>query len=249
LHSIPAAFLNKRQIRKHKEKDQRVTKWATATFDKNEELKKLMMLGTEDQEKDIVNIYTPLEAIEEIKNQSIHKVDESIDICVKLGIDPVKSDQQIRGTIVLPGGIGREVKIAVFTSKDNIELAKNTQADMIIDLVRISEITAENLDFQKLVATKDVINLLKPYGRTIGPLGLMPNIKSGTLVETQDLQETIKILKAGRIEVKNDVFGIVHACIGKRKFEKERLLENLKTIAEFLKQLKPEKARGEYFKW
>lgn len=120
---------------------------------------------------------------------------------------------------------------------------------MIIDLARISEITAENLDFQKLVATKDVINLLKPYGRTIGPLGLMPNIKSGTLVDAENLKETIKILKAGRIEVKNDVFGIIHACIGKRRFENDKLLENLKTIAEFLKNSKPEKARGEFFRW
>lgn len=189
------------------------------------------------------------EVIEAIKAQEACSFDESIDIIIKLGIDPIKSDQQVRGTINLPGGTGRDVRVAIFTSEENIKLAEAASADKIITLQEISEINNGNLDFDVLIATKEVIKLLKPYGRTIGPLGLMPNLKSGTLVLPVDLADTVSVLKAGRIEVRNDKVGIIHACIGKRKFDNEKLNANLNSVISTLKAMKPEKFKGDLFKW
>ena len=120
---------------------------------------------------------------------------------------------------------------------------------MIVNLDLIREITADNLPFDKLISTHDVIKNLKPFGKSIGPLGLMPNVKSGTLVNGDELAETVKNLKAGRIEVKNDSFSIVHACLGKRRFTKEALLTNMKAIIQSVHKVKPEKTKGDYFVW
>ena len=120
---------------------------------------------------------------------------------------------------------------------------------MIINLEQIRDITAENLSFDKLICTNDVIKNLKPFGKTIGPLGLMPNVKSGTLVNGEDIVETVKTLKAGRIEVKNDHHSIVHACLGKRRFTKEQLVDNMKAIIKSIDKIKPEKVKGEFFVW
>lgn len=167
-----------------------------------------------------------------------------------LGIDPIKSDQQVRGTVVLPAGTGRKITIAIFTSEENRKFAEAANADMIVDLNYISEITAENLAFDTLIATKEVIQKLKPLGRTIGPLGIMPNLKSGTLVTPEELELTVKTLKAGKIEFRNDTLGMVRACIGKRRFGHEDLLSNLKEIKTRLDDLRPDIIKPKsYYKW
>lgn len=251
LTHLPMAFLNKRQRVKIRMKEYRKKKQSEASFNKTTELRKIMNIEVVQNKssKDDVVILEPAEAFKEIEAQMKTHIDESIDLCIKLGIDPVKSDQQVRATVTLPAGTGREVKVAIFTSQENMALAQNSGADLIVDLNHIRDLTAETLSFDKLVATSEVIKLLKPFGRTIGPLGLMPNVKSGTLVEPNELLDTVKILKAGRIEVRNDNHAIVHACIGKRRFPNESLLENLKAVVSKLNQIKPENLKGEYFKW
>lgn len=250
LHRLPLANINRKQRLKRKLKQHRKEKLATATFNRNDELKKLMEIqATETSSRKTFKTFTPLEAFEEIEKQYKSKIDESIDMCMKLGIDSKKSDQQVRGIVVMPSGTGREVKIAIFTSQENMRFAEKAGADMIIGIDVIKDLDPEKIPFDKLIATSDVIKNLKPFGRTIGPLGLMPNAKSGTLVEPSELESTVKNFKEGRIEVKNDNFSIIHACIGKRRFTKEQLLINFQAIVRRLQQLRPEKQKGEYFVW
>jgi large subunit ribosomal protein L1 len=151
--------------------------------------------------------------------------------------------------VTLPAGTGKEIRVAIFTSDDFKHIAEKTKADMIIDITRISELTADNIDFDELVATKDVIKQLKPYGRTIGPLGLMPNIKSGTLVDPDDLEDTINNLKAGQIEIRADSNSLIVANLGKRKFTQDELYTNFKAVIKAIEGMKPEKIKSKYYKW
>mmetsp|Transcript_15588 Transcript_15588/g.15401 ORF Transcript_15588/g.15401 Transcript_15588/m.15401 type:complete len:262 (+) Transcript_15588:2-787(+) len=202
LHSTPMAMLNKRQRLKIALKQQRKEKLMRMRG----ETVKGPNTNSEEEE------HPPAEEVlEKIETEMKTHIDESIDIIIKLGIDPTKSQQQVRGTIVLPAGSGRDRKIAIFTTDQHSELAKESGADMFPTLEEISQITADNIEFETLLATKDAIKFLKPLGRTIGPLGLMPNLKSGTLVDPEELVSTVKVLKAGKIEVRNDHQAIIHA--------------------------------------
>lgn len=247
LHNLPMAFLNKRQRRKIRERNQRQQRYRQASFIKSEAFK----VASQNTKKDEGIVYSLEEAFEEIESQDKpENIDESIDVCIKLGIDPIKSDQQVRAVVELPAGTGREIKVAVFTSQESMPIAQKAGADMIVDLDHISEITAETLQFDTLLATRDVINLLRPFGRTIGPLGLMPNVKSGTLVNPDELQSTVKSLKAGKIEIRNDSHAVLHACLGKRRFTREQLIENFEAIGEKLKEKKPDLIQAKkYIKW
>lgn len=251
LHNhLPIRNLNKKQKIKLRVRELRKRKLSQASFNKAEELRKLSNYTSDAaSEKKDEKIYSPLEALEEINKQPECPHDESIDLCIKLGIDPIKSDQQVRAVVPLPGGTGREVKVAIFTTDAFMDIAKEAGADLIVDLNHIRELNSKNLTFDILLTTKESINLLKPFGKTIGPLGLMPNIKSGTLVDSSELQSTVKVLKAGRIEVRNDDSGILHACIGKRRFPQDALYDNLKSLVNTLNEKKPEKAKGIYYRW
>jgi len=170
LFNFPSFSISKSQRRNRGLRKYRSEIQKQATFNKADALKDLVQIQVKETGagKDL-KIYSPMEAIEDIKEkQDPHKTDENINLYIRLGIDATKSDQQVRGTIVLPAGTGKETKVAIFTSDDFKHIAAKTKADMIIDLNHIKEITPDNLKFDVLVATNDVIKLLKPFGRTIG---------------------------------------------------------------------------------
>lgn len=239
-----------KRMKKQLVKEFRRRKLAQASFNKSEELKKLSNYTPEKSKKEDVKIYSPFEALSEIiENQPELPFDESIDLCIKLGIDPIKSDQQVRAVVTMPSGTGRENRVGIFTTDEHLPIAEKAGADLIVNLNMIQDLNPKEIPFDTLIATTEAVKLLKPFGRTIGPLGLMPNIKSGTLVSPDDLEETVKGFKAGRIEIRNDDYAIVHACIGKRRFGKQDLFANLKALVDTLHDRKPEKSKGAYFRW
>lgn len=239
-----------KRLKKQLIKEFRNRKLAQASFNKSEELKKLSNYTPEKTKKEDEIIYTPYEALKEIlANQEQLPFDESIDLCIKLGIDPIKSDQQVRAVVPMPSGTGRENRVGIFTTDEHLSIAEKAGADLIVNLNMIQDLNPKEIPFDTLIATTEAVKLLKPFGRTIGPLGLMPNIKSGTLVSPDALADTVKGFKAGRIEIRNDDYAIVHACIGKRRFGKDDLFTNLKALVDTLHSKKPEKSKGAYFRW
>lgn len=177
------------------------------------------------------------------------KKNESIDMIIRLGIDTNVSSQQVRGTVVMPGGTSKEETICVLTSPDYEGIATEAGADMLVTEELLNQIqeTGE-VGFSKLIATRESVKDLKPFARVLGPLGLFPNAKSGTLVGTNDLEETIKTFKAGKIELRSDIGGQIKACLGKATFDNEKLISNFDAVIDFLKRAKPEEFKGLYMK-
>lgn len=168
---------------------------------------------------------------------------------IRLGIESNMSSQQVRGTVVMPGGTSKEETICVLTTSDFKDRASEAGADMFVteELLKTIQETGE-VGFSKLIATRESVKELKPFARVLGPLGLFPNAKSGTLVSTADLEETIKTFKAGQIEVRSDVGGQVKACLGKASFDNEKLQANFDAVMTFLRNSKPEEFKGTFFK-
>ncbi len=186
------------------------------------------------------------EAIKLVKESSYTKFDEAVDLAVNLGVDPRKSDQMVRGTVVLPHGIGKKVRVLVFAKGEKEKEAADAGADYVGAEDLVEKITKGWLDFDKSVATPDVMGLVGKLGKILGPRGLMPNPKLGTV--TFDVAKTVKEIKAGKVEYKTEKAGIVHVPIGKVSFGADKLLENAKTIINSIIKAKPATSKGKYLK-
>jgi large subunit ribosomal protein L1 len=191
-------------------------------------------------------VYTVTEALTLLKTLPLAKFRESMDLSVNLGIDPRKSDQAVRGSVVLPKGTGREIRVAVFTSAANAEAAQKAGAD-VVGLEDLAEkVKAGEMNFDVVVATPDAMRIVGQLGQVLGPRGLMPNPKDGTV--TADVVSAVKNAKAGQVRYRTDKAGVIHCPIGKVDFETADLVQNLEAILIALKKAKPSSAKGIYFK-
>ncbi len=172
--------------------------------------------------------------------------DETVDVAVRLGVDPRHADQMVRGTVALPHGTGKEVRVAVFAKGEKEKEAQEAGADFVGAEDLAEKIQGGWTDFDRAIATPDMMAVVGKLGRILGPRGLMPNTKSGTV--TFDLAKAVKEIKAGKIEFRVDKGGVVHAPIGKKSFGPEKILENLNSLMETLLRLKPASAKGTYIK-
>ncbi|MCU4137166.1 50S ribosomal protein L1 [Buchnera aphidicola (Sitobion miscanthi)] len=195
---------------------------------------------------DFKKFYHIDEIINLLKKSSQVKFNESIDIAINLGINPKKSDQNIRGSVVLPNGVGRIVRVAVFTQGNNVEIAKNAGAEFI-GMEDLSEkIKKEGVNFDIVIASPDAMKVVTQLGQILGPRNLMPNPKLGTI--TTNIAEAIKNAKTGQVRYRNDKNGIIHATIGRINFNIKHIKENLNIFLESIKKSKPPQSKGTYIK-
>jgi len=191
--------------------------------------------------------YNPGEALDLAIKTSKAKFDETIELAVKLGVDPRHADQQVRGAVVLPHGTGKTVKVLVFAKGDKAREAEAAGADFVGAEELVEKIQKENwFDYDVVVATPDMMGVVGKLGRVLGPKGLMPNPKSGTV--TFDVTRAIAEIKAGKVEYRVDKTSIVHVPLGKRSFGVEKLADNFRTLMEAVVKAKPAAAKGQYLK-
>jgi large subunit ribosomal protein L1 len=190
--------------------------------------------------------YEFADAVESAIQASYAKFDETVDVSVKLGVDPRHADQMIRGTVVLPHGLGKEVKVLVFAKGEKEAEAKEAGADFVGNDELIEKIQGGWFGFDKAVATPDMMGSVGKIGRVLGPRGLMPNAKTGTV--TFDVAKAVQELKAGKIDFRVEKAGIVHAPMGKVSFGTEKLVQNLSAFLETIVRLKPSSSKGTYLK-
>ena len=192
-------------------------------------------------------VYSKEEAVKLVKETSISKFDGSVEVAMRLNLDTKKADQQLRGAIVLPKGTGKNIRVLVIARGENAEKAKNAGADYVGDIDMIEKIEKENwFDFDTMIATPDMMPLLGKIGRVLGPRGLMPNPKTGTV--TMDVEKAVNEVKAGRVEYRTDSFGNIHGIIGKVSFSEEDLLANLDAFVAAILKVKPATVKGDYVK-
>lgn len=195
---------------------------------------------------DATKVYSIEDAVALLKELSTVKFAESVDLSVNLGIDARKSDQNVRGSTVLPNGTGKDVRIAVFAQGANAEAAKEAGADVVGMEDLAEQIKSGDLNFGVVIASPDAMRVVGQLGQVLGPRGLMPNPKVGTV--TPDVATAVKNAKAGQARFRTDKNGIIHACIGKVAFEPNAIKENAEAIIADLKRLKPSSAKGVYLK-
>lgn len=188
----------------------------------------------------------PNEAISIVKKVAPAKFDETVEVAVRLGVDPRHADQQVRGAVVLPNGTGKTAKVLVFAKGEKHKEAEAAGADYVGAEDMIEKIQGGWMDFDVAIATPDMMGAVGKLGRVLGPRGLMPNPKTGTV--TFDVDRAVKEVKAGKIEYRTDKAGIIHAPIGKVSFETEKLVENFQTLIDTLIRVKPAAAKGTYLK-
>jgi large subunit ribosomal protein L1 len=197
-------------------------------------------LTTFDREKE----HTPNEAVRILKEFPSAKFDETVEVAFRLGVDPRKADQAIRGTVSLPNGTGKTARVAVFAMGEKAREATEAGADMVGGEELVEQVMKGNIDFDAAVATPDMMATVGKAGRVLGPRGLMPNPKTGTV--TNDIAKAVNDIKGGRIEYRVDRTGNVHAIIGKKSFSEEQLLQNYLAIVEEVLRSKPSSAKGRY---
>lgn len=191
--------------------------------------------------------YSLDEAVSLIKQTAQAKFDESVEIAIRLGVDPRRSEQAIRGTVSLPHGLGKPVRVLVITKGEKAAQAEKAGADYVGYEEYLEKIEKENwLEFDVLVATPDAMKDLGKLGKVLGPRGLMPNPKSGTV--TMEIERTVKEIKAGKIDFRVDKAGIIHSSVGKASFEADKLKDNIRSLLQMIIRMKPATAKGTYLR-
>jgi large subunit ribosomal protein L1 len=186
------------------------------------------------------------QAVEKVKNMAFAKFDETVEMAVRLGVDPKYADQMVRGTVVLPHGTGKAAKVLVFAKGEKEKEARDAGADYVGAEDLVEKITGGWMDFDRCVATPDIMGIVGKLGKILGPRGLMPNPKLGTV--TFEVAKAVKEIKAGKIEFRVDKNGIIQAPVGKVSFKQEQLVENANTFLETLVRLKPASSKGTYMR-
>jgi len=194
-------------------------------------------------------LYTPEEAIKLLKETSFTTFDPTVEVHLRLGIDPRHADQTIRSTVSLPHGTGKTVRVLVFAQGEAAQAAREAGADFVGADDLIARIDKENFfDFDIAIATPDMMGKVGRLGRKLGPRGLMPNPKSGTVVQPDDLPRTIREVRGGRVEFRNDKTGLLHVAVGKLSFNEQQIYENIAALMEAVKSARPSAAKGTYIK-
>ncbi|MDO5552687.1 MAG: 50S ribosomal protein L1 [Planctomycetia bacterium] len=186
------------------------------------------------------------EAVSLLKQFNVRKFDQTVEISMRLGVDPKMADQIVRGSVVLPNGIGKSLRVAVFAKGEKAEEATAAGADFVGAADLAEKIKGGWLDFDVCIASPDMMGMVGPLGRVLGPRGLMPSPRAGTV--TPDIAKTVKEYKAGKVEFRNDKGGIVHAVVGKISFDEAKLQENVQAFIQYVISLKPASIKGVYVK-
>ncbi|MFQ3630391.1 50S ribosomal protein L1 [Roseiflexus sp.] len=195
------------------------------------------------------HLYTPEEAIKLLKETSFTTFDPTVEVHLRLGIDPRHADQTIRTTVSLPHGIGKTVRVLVFAQGEAAQAAREAGAEFVGADDLIARIDKENFfDFDIAIATPDMMGKVGRIGRKLGPRGLMPNPKSGTVVQPEDLPRTIREVRGGRVEFRNDKTGLLHVAVGKLSFNEQQIYENIAALMEAVKAVRPAAAKGTYIR-
>ena len=196
---------------------------------------------------DIDQLYSPADAINLVKETSVTKFDSTVEVHLRMGLDPRQADQQVRDVVVLPNGLGKSVRVAVFAQGDGATAARAAGADVVVDDDEtFARIQGGWLDFDVAISTPDLMGKVGRLGRVLGPRGLMPNPKAGTVVPASDIARAIVEAKAGRVEFRLDKTANIHVQVGKASFESEKLLENFSALMEAIKKARPTGAKGIY---
>jgi large subunit ribosomal protein L1 len=190
--------------------------------------------------------YEVADAVKMIKERASAKFDETIELSMNLGVDPRHADQMVRGMVSLPKGTGKSVRVAVFAKGDKAEAAKQAGADLVGDDDLAEQVQKGEIDFERCIATPDMMPVVGKLGKILGPRGLMPNPKLGTV--TQDVVEAVKAAKGGQIEFRVEKAGLIHAGIGKASFADGDLIENIRALVDAVSRAKPSGAKGTYIK-
>lgn len=190
--------------------------------------------------------YSLREAIELLKQSAYARFDETVDMAINLGIDPKKSDQVVRGSVVLPHGLGKKVRVLVFAKGEKAKEAEKAGADYVGAEDMVEKIQQGWLEFDKAIATPDLMGMVGKLGKILGPRGLMPNPKTGTV--TFELEKAIKEVTAGKVDYKTEKAGIVHVSIGKVSFETDKLVDNARAVIDSVIKAKPHSSKGKYLK-
>jgi large subunit ribosomal protein L1 len=190
--------------------------------------------------------FTPVEALALVKKMASAKFDETVELAVRLGVDPRKADQMVRGTVALPSGTGKDVRVAVFAAGEAADAARAAGAEFVGADDLYAEVEKGMMDFDIAIATPDMMPLVGRLGRVLGPRGLMPNPKTGTV--TQDVARAVSEFKGGKVEYRTDRYGNVHVPIGKASFEPDALENNFRAVIDELQRAKPAAAKGRYLK-
>ena len=192
------------------------------------------------------NLHTVPEAIDLVKSLASAGFDESVELAVRLGVDPRKADQMVRGTVALPSGTGKDIRVAVFANGPAAEEARAAGADIVGAEDLAAQVEGGMLDFDLAIATPDLMPLVGRLGRVLGPRGLMPNPKTGTV--TPDVGKAVEEFKGGKVEYRTDRYGNVHVPVGKASFERDALITNLRAVLDEVNRAKPASSKGRYIK-
>jgi len=195
---------------------------------------------------DVNAVYALEDAVKMIKERAVAKFDESIEIAMNLGVDPRHADQNVRNVVVLPNGTGRSVRVAVFAKGDKAEEAQGAGADLVGADDLAEKVTSGQIEFERCIATPDMMPVVGKLGKILGPRGLMPNPKLGTV--TNDVAEAVQAAKGGQVQFRAEKAGILHAGVGKASFSEAALLENVKAFVDAVSRAKPSGAKGTYIK-
>jgi large subunit ribosomal protein L1 len=190
--------------------------------------------------------YTPLEAVRLVKSMETANFDETVEVHIKLGVNPRHADQQVRGTVMLPHGTGKTVRVAVFAKGEKATEAEAAGADLVGAEDLAAQVEGGMLDFDAAIATPDMMGVVGKLGRVLGPRGLMPNPKAGTV--TFDVGKAVTDMKAGKVEYRTDKFGVIHLIVGKKSFDPEQLVANYSEVLDEIIRAKPAAAKGKYLR-